>query len=374
MFYKLMKKLCLPLVVITPLSSLLISCNKTEDITKIRIDFKTPWWEFKNDERQLLKDNIQDEINNSIKNINYQNIEIEINTNNSEDNIIVSNVASGKTDIGFCSIGSINSWSNDHQILPIIQTQTNSFKWTDNWSNYQDGMINDPLFQTGQEITDEINKYPKLTDDDFNGSVYESFYNFDKKVDFYRGMILIYGTDEEIIAIKDSWKNRDWNSFREFGIITGNTSSSGSFKSQASLLKKHFKNGFTTLLEDINQNTNSYKVNGKGRDIGKDQKYHIAFDDEGSFAWTHNNDNDYFNPKDPQASIEVLTVTEPLKYDVGIASTKIPNSLIQPITNAIINIYKNGLDTLGPRLGYNGYKIINNVQKEIFDKYREVIF
>ena len=246
---------------------------------------------------------------------------------------------------------------------------------------YQNGGQTDPLILQAQSETKAFNTdFPYHTNDSWNGSIYENYYDTSKLVDFYRGNIWIYGSPNELDKIKAAWNKKDWAKFRDFGIIHGEQTSGGKFKLQESLLKKHFtkndKPPFKTLSEEIDNHKGKFK-NEEAKNLKDNSNYHIAFDDNGSFGYTPN-ENDGIVKTIPfeietQKKLEILTVTEPLKYDIGIFRKDFKYKNI--VSNAFLSVYKKGLDTYGPTYGYNGYEIINknDIEKEVYEKWDNVL-
>lgn len=58
-----------------------------------------------------------------------------------------------------------------------------------------------------------------------------------KLVDFYRGCVIIWGDEQTLKGIKDAWNNKDWNAFRNYGIMFGKETSASKYKLQEALLK-----------------------------------------------------------------------------------------------------------------------------------------
>ncbi|CRH25633.1 High affinity transport system protein p37 precursor [Chlamydia trachomatis] len=71
--------------------------------------------------------------------------------------------------------------------------------------------------------------------------------------------------------------------------------------------------------------------------------------------------------------MEALIVTNPIPYDVGVFRKSVNQLEQNLIVQTFINLAKNKQDTYGPLLGYNGYKKIDNFQKEIVEVYEKAI-
>ncbi|WP_391591980.1 Extracytoplasmic thiamine-binding lipoprotein [[Mycoplasma] cavipharyngis] len=276
----------------------------------------------------------------------------------------------------------------------VLQTETDAFKGDETLSYYSP--TNNPLEKVAQALNDNFSnpayktwfgknsqkkeievkekdqKVEGTNTKNWNGIRYNDIYaNPRKLVPFYRGMIMIYGTDEQLKQIKDAWNKKDWNAFKKFGIAGGKTSSAGKFVLQELLLKKHFNNAFTTLEEEKLKDKNFKLLTGQsGSNIGwtnlKD--YHIFFDDESSYAWTQNNttnDQHFYTPQVANTKAEVFMVTNPMGYDLGIFNKSIAKPVQQIISQAFINLAKANKDPYGPLGGYNGYSFVS--QKNLDD-------
>lgn len=345
-----------------------ISCGVKEENgkwdTNISMNIKTPY--DGNFDKDKFEKSLEKEINKIIdkKIIKEKHVNVNIHLIE-DDSMIVDNISSHKYDFGISSISSINDNSKHDEIRPILQTKTKKFIWEKN---------NNTLTKQTELETQSIQKYKNLKNNKFNGSIFPMFYWTNFK-DAYRGMILISGTKTEIINIKKAWENKNWKKFLSFGIIHGNPKSGGKFKLQESLLKKHFGNdAFKTLNEEFSDTENKYDTVGKGQDIGDDSKYKIAFDDNGSFGWTSKKGNiGAFTPKVANNKIEVLALTESIKYDVGYTRGNFNIEEGKIISQAFISLAKQGKDIYGPKIGYGNYGLVTQPQKEIYDKYQKVL-
>ncbi len=278
------------------------------------------------------------------------------------------------------------------QSQPLIQTLTTSFKFDNDMKlKYVDGSKNDPLriiannmlnLSFGISENRESNIFPfetwmnekgKAPLYDWNGIRYNHFYSestsniMDNLTNGYRGMIVVSGTKTQRDNAKTAWDNKNWEDFRNLGIIYGNQTSNGNYKLQEKLLREHFNLGDSwTLALDMKNNSLKYLFDEYGTEkIGKLNEYVISFTDEGSFAWTNNKKNkDSFRPRD-NASIEFLTVTNPAPYDIGVFSGFIKNDLAYLIAKSIEKTFIDNNNNYGESLGYNGYKIINDFDKEV---------
>gem|GEM_PF-6538863 len=55
----------------------------------------------------------------------------------------------------------------------------------------------------------------------------------------------------------------------------------------------------------------------------------------------------------------MLTVTDPIKFNVLVVDKSIPKSAYLAFANSIINLAKEKKDTYGPNVGFNEYELIN---------------
>lgn len=355
-----------------PISSCSLNRNKNEFIFLLTNSFKNNELEYIN----LL----QEEFDKNKKNTKYENIEIKLklkilNNNQAKIDSILNGIAD------FCYLPSSLIINNNLQkkISPYIQTYTTSFKFDSTFSEYIHGMSDDPLREIANNMQnlsfgnnysfpfknwkDQKGEQPNY---DWNGNRYNYFYNQEKLVDFYRGMIVLSGPDEKINKAIEYWEKKDWNSFRNLGIILGDANSYGSFKLQENLISNHFNLKNFSFQKDMMLNSNKYITDLVGGEkIGKNENFIISFLDEGSFAWTHNFSNiNHFNPIN-NWKIKILTVTNPMKYDIGCFRLNIDKELLNLVSYSIINLHN---DIYGPTVGYNGYKIIENFNKEVYDQ------
>ncbi|WP_045433585.1 ABC transporter thiamine pyrophosphate-binding lipoprotein p37/Cypl [Metamycoplasma canadense] len=305
----------------------------------------------------------------------------------SENNNIIDLIKKGSSNIAFITtILYMSEYlkNKNTNILPIIQTQTRAFNFDKNFNDrYSDGLENDKLRLIAKKAQDLFEKKPYLdwTDDEYkwNGQIYEYFYaNNDELVDFYRGIIMIHGNKQQLAKIKKAWNNKDWNTFRNFGFLTGKKTSGSKYIAQQSLFKKHFNlenNKFTSFEEDKINHSEKY-IEGKARDIGKGQfkNFHIVFDELGSFAYTKNkNENKekkYYTLENSEEKIEFLTVTEAIKYNVLAVNKNAFNSEeIETLKEIIIKLWKDKKDDYGQNVGINGYKKIGNFENEVVEPF-----
>ncbi|WP_330463443.1 ABC transporter thiamine pyrophosphate-binding lipoprotein p37/Cypl [Metamycoplasma gateae] len=301
-----------------------------------------------------------------------------------ENNDLVSVLKKGTSNIGVITTPLYVLQENQNSnILPIIQTLTRAFKFDKNFNDkYSNGMEDDKLRQIAKNAQElfEAKPYTQWTNDEYkwNGNIYEHFYaNENELVEHYRGLIMIHGTENERNAIKKAWDEKDWNSFRNFGLITGKQTSGSKYILQEQLFRKHFNlegNKFTSFAEDKLQNADKYTID-KARNIGKGslKKFHIVFDELASFAYTNNKKGNLYTPEDNDSKIEFLTATEPLKYNIIAVDKRAFNDQeINDLKNIIINVWREKQDDYGPTVGFNGYKTINDHVEEVINPYNEI--
>ncbi|NQZ65646.1 MAG: hypothetical protein HRT99_00320 [Mycoplasmatales bacterium] len=354
----------------------IVSCSANQESSNwdknVSINLKTTQLNF---DKGAFKIALENEINKIIdeKKIDKPHVSIDIQNNVSDDYIIVDNVVNRKYDFGISSIASINNFSKEGDLLPLLQTETKKFIWDKGENYYLNGKENDPLYQQAILGTESLKNYQNISNSEFDGSIYKKYYQ-NSFTPFYRGMILICGNNDELKEIRKSWDDKNWEKFLSFGIIHGNNKSGGKFILQEKLLKKHFgKNSFETLSQEFLDNPSKNK-NGKAKDIGKDENYKIAFDDEGSFVWTNKALFDKpFQTTDQNKRIELLMVTEPIKYDVGFFRSNFNNEEGKIIAEAFINLAKNNNDTYGPKIGYYNYESITDSHNEVYKKFEKVM-
>ncbi|WP_027122133.1 ABC transporter thiamine pyrophosphate-binding lipoprotein p37/Cypl [[Mycoplasma] imitans] len=275
-------------------------------------------------------------------------------------NTSIDRVKANLTDLAFVSSSSIKS--NDKDYIPKLQTLTRAFKFDNAPDFYESGKLDEKAAKTS-ELFNEI-PYRNWTDQNrmWDGNKYEYFYGpADDLISFYRGMILIGGDQETLTKIKEAWTTKNWAMFSSYGIGGGRMSSNGRYIYPLNLLKKHFGNSNLTI--------NNYQ-SIRGRDIGVNANIHIVFDDMNSFAWTQNKNtnrpNYTFDPNNANSKVEILSFSDPALYDIGVFNKRLDNNVINALSNSIVELAKNNEDPYGPTVGYNGYRVIDNVDTEVY--------
>ncbi|AWX69330.1 ABC transporter thiamine pyrophosphate-binding lipoprotein p37/Cypl [[Mycoplasma] anseris] len=359
----------MPICGILPLTT--ISCKEPKNIKVINFAINKPWYGENND---FFFQTIANEYN-KIKDQDLTKIEIKpdfVEANAS----ILDSLKKGSSDVAILTsaLYENSSVSDKSKYKPFIQTTTTSFVFDQEYSTYVNGSNEDPLIKIAKEAEKTFNLKPFLEWNDeeyqWNGSLYKKFYNESNLVSYYRGAIWIWGTKSELIAIKNAWDNKDWNAFRNFGILLSDETSGSKYQIQEKLFQKHFNKPdqlFQSFAFDKLKHNDKYKI-GKAKDMGKGANvhFHIVFDELGSFAYTHNYKlknnqkemRDYYRPSAENTFVEMLTVTDPIEYNKFVASNKLSTKEIEFLQKAILKVWKDGKDSYGPTVGFNGYKII----------------
>ncbi|TPE57192.1 alkylphosphonate ABC transporter substrate-binidng protein [[Mycoplasma] falconis] len=374
-------KIFLTLTSLIPVSFLpvIISCQQNEK--EITFAVNKPWYgDTKADFFNKVIENFNSSIDNDkdkleLKKVNYllENIDT------------ANNLIKGASNIA--TLTSLMFNQNSSNLVPIVQTMTKAFKFDKDINvYYKNGLQEDGLRKIANKVQEmfDIKPYIEWNNEQmqWNGSIYQYFYDENNElVDFYRGIIMLQGNQETIDQIKKAWDEKDWNTFRNFGIVIGKQDSASKYILPELLFKKHFNlanNKFNGFKLDQIENSSKY-ITGKPRDIGRGalSKFHIVFDDLGSFAYTKNYRkqgdqiiiNNYYTPEDKDAKIHFLTATEPMKYNVFATLKSFNQNSRIKLANSIVNVWRNGQDDYGYRVGFNGYKVIQNPDEEVIKPY-----
>lgn len=333
---------------------------------------------------------IETKVNEKLDGKNIKiNVQIENNSDSKKNKL-----KNGTADFAFLPLSKVITKDKFYKNFKIsIQTLTDAFKFDlDGSIVFENKFENDPLIEIAQNIQNasfkwgvDYTPFHMWNNYDWNGIRYNAFYS-DKLTNHYRGMIIMCGTEQEIYEIEKVWNDplATWDDFKKFGIIYGDKNSDGNFKLQELILKERFTINnvppFQTLEQEIlNDKNNLFEFDKYGTSkIGKTNKK-IAFTDEASFAWIKNSDNSFENytPLDKNGNfdankkIKILTVTNPSFYDVGLFSKRVNDDLIKIFSETFIEMSKENLNSYGDGLGYNGYKIINDFDSEVLEKYQK---
>lgn len=379
---------------------------------EIKLYLSTAWWDDKDQEENKIDNFINlftkefNKLKNAIpKTKNYPDVKFVFHS--VEDNQVkIQQIAQKTADFAIVPSGNLAEYmlkrrkdypNKKDDILPLLQTLTNGFierasiarlsnrsfekvhfKDLDINERYQDGTIVDPLrLMFSRYYRDDATNaranyfqhyfknhpFKSWTDEEkqWTGARYNVFYGDNQEnVDFYRGMVLLYGTDEEIKAITKAWDDKDWQTFRSFGISYRKNTSHGAFLLQEQLFKQHFNladNTFTTLKEEMLKYPDDFTKADAATFATTGKK--INLDDALAWAWTHNNGDGTKFSQEPNHSYSLLTVTNPLKYDIGIFRSDINKDQATLIASTFKVLGANK-DPYGPKVGYNGYKIIED--------------
>ena len=311
---------------------------------------------------------------------NLPDMKVSFDWSSSDNYVIVKNIENKKHDLGFASI-TATMRANQEKIQPLIQTKTKAFKFDLEWKVYNSSDTNNEdadLKNIAQETNTLFTSLYNDSNDSWDGAVYQNFYHDSEKVDFYRGVIWIYGNKKT--QAKNAWNNKNWANFRDAGILHGGPKSGGRFQLQEKLLKKHFgEKAFSTLEEEMINHSSKFKKAYASQ--MKDDGFSVAFDDEGSFVWTKKTASTFV-----ATAPEVLVATEPLKYDVGSFRNNFDPRQGKLIADAFNSLVKDAEDKsnskekaealakiYGPNYGYYDYVLINDRKSELEDKFVSVL-
>lgn len=339
------------------------SCNKT-----ISLMIQDPTY---GADPQKAKMEIQKIFNNNLKNKN-----IKVNVIIGDPNVD-SIIKGTEYDFGFVSAGQISSYLNDSNnklpFIPKIQTLTNAFYKDTQNAKYSDGSINDPLRKITAQENQRFSEMPvdQWNKENWNGSIWVNQYDQIEnsktqfhKVGYQRGVMWIYGDDELRNKIIQAWNNKDWKTFKSFGIIIGENTSSSKYLLPQNLLRKHFDKpnndfiSFAQIADDPKITTASSPI----KDVEKRKDYKILFDNQGSFAYTSSKKLIERYSADKNEKLQYFMLTNSTPYNIGIFNSNLPKTTIDAITNVFLNL-KNKDNEWGDNLGFNGYERITEFDK-----------
>lgn len=297
------------------------------------------------------------------------NKKINVNFNIVDDSFTkINNIQANKADFAFVNSQAIAS-NNWFGYTPLIQTLTTVFKEDLELDYYEDGNLQKKAEKTNLLFLSPPYKEWDDIKQKWTGNRYDFLYEPSKLVSFYRSMILITGSASEITAIKKAWNEKNWNQFMKFGIGHGQTNSASRFELPDLLFRKHFAKNYPGLQNAINSDPDKFAV-VRGREIGINKNIKIVFDDANSFSWTQNikgSKRPFYTPIDPNDRLEILTYSDPLLYDIGIVSNNLSRIYQKAIGEIFIELAQSSEDLYGPSIGYNGYKMINDFEKEVVE-------
>ena len=360
-------------------------CNNKETNTiTIGYNYDNGWTEeSKNAFSNLLAKKYKEIIKNNsqFKNLN-SNIIFKFKKINDKNQILTDLITNKKNnlDLGILSYGLFANKIKEKKDLEkfepqfIAQTKTYKFIWdTINNPHYYNGLKNDKLRKLAElqnnEYFDKYGEFKNWYSNinlNWDGSKYKNFYNENETTEFYRGNILISGNEAIINQITKAWEQKDWETFKSFGIIHDKNTSGSKFKFQLNLLSKHFNISYQKLIEFFNSQDNKQHILGKAKKILGKENYYIAFSEEGIFNWTKSKkDSNDFNPNNQQHKIRVLTTTENAPYDALLARSKMSKELISSLKKLF-----NSIETKENDFGiYTGYNQFLSGDNELFWKY-----
>lgn len=280
--------------------------------------------------------------------------------------------------------------NKNKNVVAFMQTKTRAFKTKDGLV-YNDQSLYDPSksnnFATLQaqyetELFNSEGGYVNWSDKSMGGFVDYKFLNMyekDKYVDHQRGCIWIFGTNEERNLIKKAWNDKDWETFYKKGIYYGSNDSASKYHLPQALLKKQFNLDRNFTLDSFASLNSKYFTKGKAKELGKNNSslYHIAFDNENSFAYTNHEDNALenrdFYVKDKNKAYEILTLTDPIPYNVAIANNSLSKYVLEFLAKTYIELADKNNNYVGNLWGLNHYSEIKDEQTEFINRIEAVI-
>ncbi|UUD36206.1 P37-like ABC transporter substrate-binding lipoprotein [Mycoplasmopsis citelli] len=287
-------------------------------------------------------------------------------------------------DFAIMSYSDISKKNNDELLPSVAQTQTLKFLWTPEvTAKFQDKKEQDPLYLMAQQANklqledSRFGSYPldwigKETQMMWDGSKYGVFYKNDQYTENFYGSILISGTSQEREQIKKSWLEKDWDTFKSFGILFNKKTSLSKFIVPVSIIAKNFGKTYNEIFEYLS-NDNSFVSAGKdpavnlGIKTSSGKTYKIAFDYDGVFNWTpptwnpDSAEKTYnFKPTNyPQEQIRYLTMVGPLFYDAVLARKRMPEAQKEIFAQALAKL-QNSENTYGTFSGFNKFIPLND--------------
>ncbi|MFV8481323.1 ABC transporter thiamine pyrophosphate-binding lipoprotein p37/Cypl [Mycoplasma sp. 653B] len=354
------------------------------DITglkQLKLDLITPW-ELENNTQGIasLRNNIENRMNQYLaaKKANFT-VKVKM-VNDDKYKTVAQNISKGETDLGFISSGSIISEKNYlANFNPnIIQTWTSKFA----------GDIKDATFSTTDSNLETIaqNEQAKFdlipwseqwndaaNGNGWNGSAYTKFYqdysstSADNLVSYQRGLIAIVADDDMTAKIKQAWANKNLAQFLSYGIGLGKASSGSKYILPEALMKKQFNSAnnkqflsFADLQSNKQYQNTFVKAALKDANDPKNSNIHIFFDNEGVYAFTHFKASKQYayavnNAIRPNQKISFLTVTDPLPYNIGIASKQVADNDLKLVTEALNDLASGSNPIYGRNIGFVSY-------------------
>lgn len=339
------------------------SCNQKEkpDITIALQDSSY------GEDTQNTKIKLEKLFNSKLKSKNI-NVKILINDETNVDSIIKGT----EYGFGFVTAGQLSNYLEKANLdfVPEIQTLTNAFYADKNGVEYTNGTNQDPLRMTADKENQKFSELPvnNWNEENWNGSIWVNQYDqIDNsktefnKVPYQRGAIWIYGNDDLRNQIINAWNNKDWNTFKNFGLIIGENDSSSKYLLPQNLFRKHFNkpgNEFTSFVS-IKDDPKIVTAASPIKAVEKRNDYKIIFDNQGSYAYTKKSKLiERYNSKNGE-SLQLFMLTNPTPYNIGIFNSNVPKNIRDAITDVFTSL-SNEENSWGDALGFNGYEKINN--------------
>lgn len=351
-------------------------CNGNAEESKlIKIYMPSDGMEYTNDVQQK---EMLDIINSKLK---KYNIQAEFQKAGGDDKVTLNDVLTNDNVIAFPAVSKyyLDNANYLDSTNVFMRTLTNAFKNNLSSAGYSEGEDNYLIKQAKNqnEIFNSHNGYANWPSKDYINSTYEWCYEPNKTVGWQRGSIWIMGTDEELAKIKEAWNTRNYEEFRKFGIIMGKEDSGSKYLLPQALFRKQFNKYFanSSFSEELNnaQLSSYYTKSLKAKDMGKQKSYKIAFDNEMAFAYTKSDGKKYVvNQKEnPGAKLEILTVTDAIPYNIGVASKNIKQDILNAILDGFKETVKLNKNFVGVANGFNDYAAVTNVNDEIIKMCKE---
>ncbi|QIW62640.1 ABC transporter thiamine pyrophosphate-binding lipoprotein p37/Cypl [Mycoplasmopsis gallinacea] len=367
---KFFKKLSLGAVVLAPLP-LFVACQKEEVKNSQILYVALESSEVPQEIYAEFKKYLSEELDKS-----WYKVEFKANSTLDKTSTIAALKKGGENadgiDFAFVAAGALKN--NLDNLDVKVQTLTNTFLGDTEEGYYSDGTLeNDYLRKIAKIESDKFNEKPFAQWTNFDGVIHtDQYQNPTERVRFQRGMIWISGDDATRAAIKKAWDDKDWAKFRSFGIVHGDPDSGSKYLLPQNLLKLHFNkegNAFTTLAKELADHSSDF-TNGSIKDWQtKHSDKKILFDNQGSFGWTSVKKADRYTPKIQGEKLEILTLTNPLPYNLGVFNKRVPKALQDAVARAFVKMMEENKNNWGNYQGFNGYSIVEDNAKSVLEMY-----
>ncbi|WP_036452055.1 ABC transporter thiamine pyrophosphate-binding lipoprotein p37/Cypl [Mycoplasma buteonis] len=322
---------------------------------------------------------------------NGSKAKVEVSFGSSDDyNNTKTRIEKNEIDFGLLSSGSLFNTKNELDksgISVILQTLTNKFAGENPQATYSSEPNGSALVKSAQNEFAVFSTPPYETwgDTNWNGSIYTNAYDVHKEndkevfslVDYQRGLFVISATDEIKAKIIKAWNDKNLTEFLSYGIAIGSPTSGSKYLLPEKLMKKHFGATFSSFL--ALKNNDQYKnfirqSKLKNLNDTENLKIHIFLENEGFYGYNKTVNGKLFKPGEsrPGESLFFLTLTDPLPYNVGVASNRITKSDAKIIVDALIELSKKGEDDWGPSEGFNSYEFYDN-DNDFWNKLNETL-